>query len=428
MRKLLLAALAVLALAVPAQASASVLAMEPSESTAKTLGEAIVANPTQLTEASLPEWPFDTEVEEEEFPWPVGIGTTEAPPPTGLTGFPTAGSSFGILSSGDVHTIATTLSNESESTSTEYQDQTGTTPRGGAFDWTTLRLDVEVPGGDNCLALDYRFLSEEFPEFVGSQFNDAFVAEIGSSTWSVGESGELSRPNDFASSLEGTPISVNGVGPAAVTPQEAEGTYFDAATGLITTKTPITPGPHSIYLSIFDASDHILDSAVFLDNLRFINEDPSTCRPPTSAELKPPPPGSPPPPSNEFSVGPHVKFKNGGTKATITVNVPGPGTVSATQATGTGSGRVLQAAASTAPRAGGKKKKKPLISPAKVHAAAAGAVKVTVKLTGPAVKLLAKKRKLTVPVKITFTPTGGLPASHVLKLTFKKPGKHKKHG
>lgn len=84
MRKLLLAALAVLALAVPAQASASVLAMEPSESTAKTLGEAIVAIPTQLTEASLPEWPFDTEVEEEEeFPWPVGIGTTEAPPPIG---------------------------------------------------------------------------------------------------------------------------------------------------------------------------------------------------------------------------------------------------------------------------------------------------------------------------------------------------------
>lgn len=35
MRKLLLAALAVLALAVPAQASASVLAMEPSEATAK---------------------------------------------------------------------------------------------------------------------------------------------------------------------------------------------------------------------------------------------------------------------------------------------------------------------------------------------------------------------------------------------------------
>jgi hypothetical protein len=284
-----------------------------------------------------------------------------------------------------------------------------------------------VPGGDNCLALDYRFLSEEFPEFVGSEFNDAFVAEIGSSTWSVGESGELSRPINFASSLEGTPISVNGVGPAAVTPQEAGGTYFDAATGLITTKTPITPGPHSIYLSIFDASDHIYDSAVFLDNLRFVNEDPSTCRPPTSAELKVPPPGSPPPPSNEFSVGPHVKFKNGGTKATITVNVPGPGTVSATQATGTASARVLRASASTAPRVGLKKKKKSLISPATVHAAAAGAVKVTVKLTGPAVKLLARKRKLTVPVKITFTPTGGSPASHVLKLTFKKPGKHKKH-
>ena len=424
MRKLLLSALAVLALAVPAQASASVIAMEPSEATAKKIGAAIIANPAQLTGASLPEWPFDEEVEEEEAPpWPVGLGSNEAPPPAGLTGFPTAGNEFGILSSGDVHTIASTLFNDSESTSTAYEDQTALTERGDAFDWTTLKLDVEVPGGDNCLALDYRFLSEEFPEFVGSEFNDAFVAEIGSSTWTVGESGDLSRPNDFASSLEGTPISVNGVGPAAVTPQEAEGTYFDAATGLITTKTPITPGAHSIYLSIFDASDHIYDSAVFLDNLRFINEDPSTCRPPTSAELQPPPPGAPP--SNEFSVGPHVKFKNGGTKATITVNVPGPGTVTATQATGTASASAARASASSA-RADRKKKKKMLI-PATVHAAAAGAVKVTVKLTGPAVKLLAKKRKLTVPVKITFTPTGGTPASHVLKLTFKKPGKHKKH-
>lgn len=427
MRKLLLSALVALALAVPAQASASVLAMEPSEATAKKIGASIVANSEQLTGASLPEWPFDEVIEEEEEevpPWPVGIGSNEAPPPVGLTGFPTAGNSFGILSSGDVNTIATTTFNGSESTSTAYQDQTGTTERGNAFDWTTLKLDVEVPGGDNCLALDYRFLSEEFPEFVGSEFNDAFVAEIGSSTWTVGESGDLSRPNDFASSLEGTPISVNGVGPAAVTPQEAEGTYFDAATGLITTKTPITPGPHSIYFSIFDASDHIYDSAVFLDNLRFINEDPSTCRPPTSAELQPPPPGSPP--SNEFSVGPHVKFKNGGTKATITVNVPGPGTVTAAQATGTASASASRASASSA-QANRKKKKKRLVIPATVHAAAAGPVKVTVKLTGPAVKLLAKKRKLTVPVTITFTPTGGTPASHVLKLTFKKPGKHKKH-
>jgi hypothetical protein len=426
MRKLFLSALFVLALALPAQASANVVAMEPSAPTATAMGQAIMADPSQLAGASLPEAAFS---ELEPTLWPVGIGTNEAPAPIGLTGFPTAGSSFGILSTGDVHTIGTTLANESESTSGEFGHETAGSRGSNAYDWTTLKLDVQVPSGDNCLALDYRFLSEEFPEFVGTEFNDAFIAEVDNSTWSVAGEGELSRPNDFASSLEGTPISVNGVGPAAVTPQEAEGTYFDAATGLITTKFPISAGAHSIYLSVFDASDERYDSAVFLDNLRFINEDPSTCRPPTSAELQAPPAGSPPPPappSNEFSFGPKVKFKNGGTQATIVVNVPGPGTVSAAQQGATASASAARASASvTGLKAKGKKKA--LIVPTSVTATAAGPVKLTVKLTGPAKKVLAKKRKLTVSVAITYTPTGGSAKTESKTLIFKKPAKHGKH-
>jgi hypothetical protein len=427
MRKLFLPALFVLALVLPTQASANVEAMEPSGPTATAMGDAIAADPSQLSGASLPEWPFSPEVLPS--PWSVGIGNN-AVPPTSVTGFPTAGNSFGILSTGDVNTIADLTANEEEDTTTEYEEQTSLISRGeDANDWTTLKLDVQVPGGANCLALDYRFLSEEFPEFVGSPFNDAFIAEVDSSTWSVGEGGELTRPDDFAASLEGTPISVNGVGPAAVTPQESEGTYFDAATGLITTKTPITPGAHSIYLSVFDASDKALDSAVFLDNLRFVNEDPSTCRPPTSAELQAPPAGSPSPPappSNEFSFGPKVKFKNGGTQATIVVNVPGPGTVSAAQQGATASASAARASASVVGLKA-KGKKKALIVPTSVTATAAGPVKLTVKLTGPAKKVLAKKRKLTVSVAVTYTPTGGSAKTEDKTLVFKKPAKHGKH-
>jgi hypothetical protein len=426
MRKLFLPVLFALALVLPAQASANAVAIEPSGPTAEAMGEAIVANPSQLTGASLPEWPFSPEPAE--VPWPVGIGYDETSPAS-IADFPTAGSSFGILSNGDVHTIADLTTNEEEDTTTEYEQQTSVADRGSeANDWTTLKLDVAVPAGDNCLALDYRFLSEEFPEFVGSEFNDAFIAEIDSSSWSVGEGGELARSNDFASAPESTPISVNGVGPTAVTPEEAEGTYFDAATGLITTKAPITPGAHSIYLSIFDASDKALDSAVLLDNLRFLNEDASTCRPPNSAELQAPPAGSSPPPpapSNQFSIGPKVKFKNGGTKATITINVPGPGTVTAAQKA---AGASASASRAAVPALKAKGKKKASIVPTSVTATAAGPVKVTIKLTGPAKKVLAKKRKLTVSVALTFTPTGGSPATQVKTLTFKKPAKKaKKH-
>ena len=163
-------------------------------------------------------------------------------------------------------------------------------------DATTLRVDVNVAPGRSCLALSYRFLSEEFDEFVGSQFNDAFVAELDQSTWTTDPAtNELSVPDDFATKAGGKPVSVNGVGPTSVNPLEAAGTIFDAATGLVTTKTPVTPGPHSVYLSIFDQSDHIYDSAVLLDRLAFIDEPPTTCKPPEVAVIPPPPPAPPAP-------------------------------------------------------------------------------------------------------------------------------------
>lgn len=424
MKKLLLPVLAVLALALPAQASAAVVALDPlSPATADTLGKAIASDPTQLLGAALPEAAFSEPEEGEPGRSPVGIGNLAPLAP--VAGFPTAGPEFGILSTGDVHTIATQLLNEEEGTSGVFGKETAGLRGPEANDWTTLRIDVLVPAGANCLALDYRFLSEEFPEFVHSDYNDAFVAELDVTSWSVGAEGQFARPNDFASSLAGTPISVNGVGPAAVTAEEAAGTYFDAATGLITTKTPIGAGPHSVYLSVFDASDAVWDSAVFLDNLRFIAEDPSTCRPPTSAELAAPPASSPPapaPPSNDFSLGPQVKFTNGGTKATIVVNVPGPGTLSAGQSAGAAASSSRAAVASASAKA----RKKKLIVPTSVTAGAAGPVKLTVRLTGAGKKLLAKKRKLTVQVQITFTPNGGTPASEVKTLTFKKPAKKAK--
>jgi hypothetical protein len=53
-----------------------------------------------------------------------------------------------------------------------------------------------------------------------------------------------------------------------MTRRNARGTTFDGATRLLRASTPITPGHHRLYLSIFDQGDRSYDSSVFLDNLR----------------------------------------------------------------------------------------------------------------------------------------------------------------
>ncbi len=279
--KLAAALLAAGALAVPAQASAKIDALDPHvPGSAVTAADAIAADPTQVTGASLPEFAYEAGGPAAS---PLGVGDkSQEPGPTVLTGFPTQGNTYAILTNGEVNTIASLFESE-DFGSTEYlnqQEAPGVERGPASHDWTVLKVDVNVPGGDNCLGADFRFLSEEYPDYVGSEFNDAFIAETDSSSWRVEEGGELIRPNDFAASPGGVAISVNGAGATEMYPEEAEGTYFNAATELITTKTPITPGAHSIYFSIFDASDHVLDSAVFIDNLRFFNEGPGACKPP----------------------------------------------------------------------------------------------------------------------------------------------------
>lgn len=128
--------------------------------------------------------------------------------------------------------------------------------------------------------MDFRFLSEEYPEYVGSNFNDAFIAELDDSTWTTSGS-EIIAPNNFAYDPTGSPITVNSAGATSMSKAEAAGTTFDGATPLLTAATPLTPGPHSLYLSIFDQGDRAWDSAVIVDNLRMgsVGNVATGCRP-----------------------------------------------------------------------------------------------------------------------------------------------------
>lgn len=193
-------------------------------------------------------------------------GTPNAVSDTALTGFPTNGATYGILTTGDAK-VASAPNN----TGNTGFNNGGANVRGNTdFDVTILKTDLAVPSGINCLAIDFRFLSEEYPEWVGSSFNDAFIAELDNSTWSTSGS-TINAPDNFAFDQDGKVISINSTGATSVTPASAAGTTYDSATARLQARTPITPGAHSLYLSIFDQGDSIYDSAVFVDKLNLLS-------------------------------------------------------------------------------------------------------------------------------------------------------------
>lgn len=180
------------------------------------------------------------------------------------------------MSTGDPTTIL--LPNNSGSSGTNLG---GPSVRGNTdFDVTVVRIDLNVPSTANCLVgMDFRFYSEEYPEYVNSSYNDAFIAELDQSTWTTAGS-TISAPRNFAFDPAGKEISINATGVTSMTPANAVGTTFDGATPALTAATPISPGAHSLFLSIFDQGDRVYDSAVIVDNLRFgyVADVPNQCK------------------------------------------------------------------------------------------------------------------------------------------------------
>src|SRR6476619_3148116 len=182
-----------------------------------------------------------------------------------LTTFPSDSSSYAILSTGD----ATQAGVNDQSQFTSVSDG-GANLRGNTdCDATVLKIGLNVPSTANCLQFDFQFLSEEFPEFKGSAYNDAFIAELDSSNWTTSGS-NISAPNNFAVDDSNPPseVSVNSLGDTRVTQGQATNTIYDGATFPLVASKSITPGVHNLYLSLFDQGDSIYDSAVFVDGLR----------------------------------------------------------------------------------------------------------------------------------------------------------------
>jgi hypothetical protein len=147
-----------------------------------------------------------------------------------------------------------------------------------------------------------------------------------------------------------------------------------------------------------------------------------------NAEYQPagsgPLPPTPIAPVNPFGLLPGVDLLGRGTRARLGATVPGAGTL---RAASPARARVASRTgpAATAAKRRGKRRAAPprrkLLSTAKLRVERAGTVNITVRLSRWGRKLLAKRGRLRLPVKLTFTPRGGSPSVQSTRVTFKRP-------
>lgn len=149
-----------------------------------------------------------------------------------------------------------------------------------AFDYTEIRFTIKVPDDVVSFSYDFAFFTTEWPKYFGFQYNDLYVGWLESEQWT----GNISFDN------MGNPITLNAVffeyfnQGGALAPELADTCMnHHGGTNWLTSTAPVQPGEEiTVVFAIFDLSDNLLDSYVFLDNFQW------GCVPTTRPETVPP--------------------------------------------------------------------------------------------------------------------------------------------
>lgn len=176
--------------------------------------------------------------------------------------FPREGSDYLVLSTGKAADVIG--GSPEEFISTDFGNGKGA----DGNDLTQVSLELKPPKDASCLAFDFQFLSEEYPDFVGSGYNDIFTAELNESYFHM-EGSQVIAPNNFAYDSGDNFISINTV----LGFQEATGTRMNGTTEPLVAISPIKkPLDETIkvFLTVQDIGDSIYDSAVIVDNFRWL--------------------------------------------------------------------------------------------------------------------------------------------------------------
>lgn len=200
---------------------------------------------------------------------------------------PTHGPNFIVISSGNA--AAEGQANYTNPQGGTDFSTTATNPSakcassGAAHDLTELKLTIQVPTNAQAFSFDFNFMSAEYPEWVGSSFNDKFMAILESKSFkgniSFDSKGNcVSINNGFFTVCDG--CSQGSAGLAGTGYESGIG----GGTGWLTTTSPVTPGETiTLRFIVFDESDGILDSVALIDNFHWQSTakggGPSTVRP-----------------------------------------------------------------------------------------------------------------------------------------------------
>jgi len=136
-------------------------------------------------------------------------------------------------------------------------------------DLTQIVMRLRVPANAEGLAFDFIFMSTEYPEYVDAGYNDTFYAMLKDET-AAGPRDNISfDPNNKAITVDNEYFQ-----PGA---QDLTGTGYDgdsaSSTPWLTTRAPVEPGSViEVIFSLHDEGDGILDSAVVIDNFRWVKK------------------------------------------------------------------------------------------------------------------------------------------------------------
>jgi len=198
---------------------------------------------------------------------------------------PTDGDTFAFFSTGIAGVNIITTDEDDDGEPDEPGDERGTWFEGGMKyyprDEATLTMTLQVPPFMHYLYYDVQFLSAEYPEYVGTQYNDRLTVTVNSP--SEGESDYFFDVNSGYFVLDSNSITGTGFnifarsgyssGPDRVdriprTPgADAGASDLIQIGGLYH---PVSPNEQiTVTINIKDAGDNLFDSGAFIDNLLF---------------------------------------------------------------------------------------------------------------------------------------------------------------